>query len=172
MNPATEAYLAVADIVSRPDGFVGVQHGIGGLLRYMMLDDVSRRSFQFTTAKMTSRNWLPLQRFKALVEYQATGRVVLDAVLGDQEHQSLHSSIIDWLATRASAPFFVGIQGGELGLRSLHFEEIDQASWQVARTKETSQWMSAETFRTVYEEKRAAFDALKPESPTKCQAPA
>jgi hypothetical protein len=115
--------------------------------------DFSARSFQFTRETMASHNWLPVRRFQALAESAAGKSVDIPAVLGDQARQTLHSSIVYWLTTRATQPFFVGIQGGAARLRGLSFDEIDQQSWQIGLTPDSAQWVPAATFRAIHEEK-------------------
>jgi hypothetical protein len=162
MNPLTEARLSVEEIIEMPEGFVGAQHGIGGLLRYMMNEEFPSRTFQFTRAQVTSRNWLPLSRFKTLEKWyradpSAADALDITAILGAPgKKQPLHSSIIHWLSTRRTSPFYVGIQGGEREVRKWSFEKIDQQAWQISDTEDTDQWIPAHVFRTIYEEARSA----------------
>jgi hypothetical protein len=57
------------------------------------------------------------------------------------------------------SPFFVGIKGGEKTLRGKTFQEIDCQAWQIAGPPkpDSPNWISAEVFREIYEQKRASI---------------
>jgi hypothetical protein len=154
--------LSIPDLLRQPDGFVGVQHGIVGLLGFMKADDLESRTFQFTITPKTNPNWIPLSRFQSLIQWYSAKRATrkpldVDLILGaPSERQPLHSSIIYWLSTQDVSPFCVGIQRGAKGLQQLFFAEIDQKTWQIAGPElgSKSQWLPAARFRELYEEAR------------------
>lgn len=159
-NPKTESRLSYDALLLETQGWVGVQHGVGGLLRIMT--DAERtgglnafnRTFQFTKQDMSKeRNWLELGMFKAIAKLDGSSGVHdiswFDAARFDK--LTLPASLIYFVATRTTMPFYIGISGGEDALRMMTGDEIDEKRWGVRTQKMSSQWIRSDTFCGIYE---------------------
>ncbi|MBL0159926.1 MAG: hypothetical protein IPP47_22975 [Bryobacterales bacterium] len=128
LNASTEATLLYDELKLRVGGWVGVRHGVGGLLR--ILDEPGglaayTRRFQYTTKDMTTaRYWMPLTTFMAVARLdRPISSVDLGWMDGDLDGP-LPASLIHFVAVRAGAPFFVGIDGGAASLQAMDADLI------------------------------------------------
>ncbi|MBM3494085.1 MAG: hypothetical protein FJX72_07165 [Armatimonadetes bacterium] len=152
-NPDTEDRMTYAELQARADGWVGIQHGVGGLLRIMAEPGglgAYRKPFQYTSKSMaTARGWIPLRMFKAIAELdQGTNSNDL-TWLDDAKVGPLPASLIYFVATRTAELFYVGIQGGQGTLNGKVADEIDRGRWGVATTKRSAEWIESTTFRRI-----------------------
>ena len=153
LNEKTEYTLTYNELQLRAEGWVGVQHGIGGLLRIM--DEAGglaayTRPFQFTTQDMTNASyWMPLSTFKAVAR--------LDREKGSSDlgwmdsglNGPIPASLIHFVAVRAGTPFFVGIDGGAPTLQAMDANIIVQKRWGVSTMQKSPHWIPSETFESI-----------------------
>lgn len=150
-NPLTEKSLTYAELLSEPDGWVGVQYGSGGLLRIMQDQGIDsyRRKFQFTTHCMENkRNWMPVKTFKAITSLEPSTNNSDISWL--DEVGALPSDLIDFLATLTTTRFYIGIKGGENGFKTMPEQTVAAKRWEVGTLKKSDSWLDSVTFRRIY----------------------
>jgi len=158
LNPMTEEILDPDLLLQRDEGFVGVQHGISGLLGSIMLKTIAR-SYQFTRQNMElKKNWIPIGRFKALVKWARNTQAPLDIrslFHRDDKKLSLASDTIHWLSCQnVVPPFLVGIKGGSGSLGQMTSEDIEGTKWKIGGPENDDgqrNWISSSKFRELYE---------------------
>jgi len=159
-NPNTEAWKTYAAIASAgaDNDWVGVQHGLSGLLR-MDKGTLANYAFQYTSQDMKGkRNWLPRAVFVRIVQCIQAGS--FDAAKWDDPDvggvlRNLPAEVIYRIATATpTAPLFVGIRGGLNALQAMANADIAGARWGISTKEKTKQWIPKEEFVRVVEEKK------------------
>jgi hypothetical protein len=150
-NENTEENLTISELAKRPSGFVGVQNGLSGLMQ-MDKEKLQKRSFQFTSIDMTTRNnWLSLDVFNKITEWLITGKepdIIWETSLPSK---MLYKIVKDC----TNAKIFIGIKGGLKALEAMSYQEIQLKRWGIrtAESPPTNQWIEGSKFREVIEQK-------------------
>lgn len=157
LNSRTEDRLTYPELRLKTAGWVGVPHGVGGLLRIMAEPGglaAYTRPFQYTTKDMTSvRNWLPVNTFMAVAALDEGPGNHGVTWLDYEKVGPLPASLIYYVSSRTTAPFYVGIDGGKSALDGMAADVIDGKRWGVATKQKSEQWVEATTFRSICEGK-------------------
>lgn len=153
LNARTEARLDYRALKLRSDGWVGVRHGIGGLLRIMSETGglaAYARPFQYTTRPMkTERYWIPLSTFMEIASLEQPGGAGSLVWMDDGLLGRLPGSLIHFVAQRSTVPFFVGINRGTTGLQAMHADKISEQRWQIGTNQKSQEWISSAEFETI-----------------------
>ncbi len=156
-NSSTEEALTVKELRHRAKkekgGFVGVQHGLAGLLR-LSPDTLRTRSFQFTSENMQGRRgvWLPLDFFLSVADWRLSGEPPEQEIDWGRAEGRLPWDILLEIAKVFGENVYIGIQGGETGLRNLTAEQIHGKSWQIG-SEPAPQWITGSEYLAVLTEK-------------------
>lgn len=151
INPNTEDRLGIQELSRKNEGFVGVQHGLAGLLR-MDIEKIGYSKFQYTSVSMlNSRNWLNVKEFNNIVRWLTKGeelRFEFDAKL---DVPTLYK-IANYTN---NSRLYIGIKGGLKALMGMSNDVIMQKKWEIKSLNENnnSQWINAELFRRALVEK-------------------
>lgn len=144
-NPLTEGRLTPAEIKQKSGGFVGVAHGLSGLLAFSRAE-LEAYSFQFTESDMMNRtNWISISDFNAIADW-----ILYNSPIQYDWDVKLNAALIQKIASSSSAnKIYVGIQGGENALRGMDADTISAKGWRISTTKKTSQWIDGDTFSEI-----------------------
>jgi len=159
-NAATEGMLTLGEIRERGgSGYVGVMHGISGLLD-LSPEELSSRGFQYTTEDMSKRRgvWMKASFFCSVAEWLVQGKVPDAGVDWDECNGRLKWSHLLTIAKAFGDSVFIGIQGGEDGLRRLSPNQIREKRWQIGSTS-APQWIPGDVYVRILEEKRLTGQA-------------
>lgn len=150
-NPSTQGRYSVVELQLKKMGFVGVQHGLSGLVK-MSIIDLKKMKFQYTEIDMSSKiNWISLRDFIELAEW-----LIYDKEPDFKWDTKLDALSINKLVSRIkNNNIYVGIRGGEDALRQMDKESIQDKRWGIKTTDNppTSQWIKGETFWQILVEK-------------------
>ena len=139
-----------AELKKKTVGYVGVKHGIAGLIRMDKIC-ISSHGFQYDPSHECDRqHWIHLNDFLAVAKLLIEG-----ADLPADFKQHLDSeSIYKIICQSVSDNIYVGIRGGEKKLLEMSKEEIEEKSWGVTNSDPpTNQWIQGSRYRQIYEEK-------------------
>jgi len=141
LNPLTEGTHTIEELKNLPDGFVGIQHGISGLLS-IPKHDLKNRKFQFSTQNMEDRrNWLKLDTFISLVAW------VLEGTIPDIKWDNRFPfETVEKIAGSFKEKVFIGIRGGEKKLSSMGWDEIIDRSWEIFSEERSKDWIPGDEF--------------------------
>lgn len=149
LNSLTEGEYSVNELNKKDDGFVGIQHGVSGLLR-LSTGELKARKFQFAKESMEGRqNWLKLEDFKKLVEWRLEGKV--PEIRWDNRFPF---DVIEKIVQDFQDKVFVGIRGGMESLKQLGLEEIDNRSWEIKSNQKSDEWIPGDIFLQVIRAKK------------------
>lgn len=149
LNSLTEGEYSVNELNKKEAGFVGIQHGISGLLR-LSAGELKARKFQFAKESMEGRqNWLKLEDFKKLVEWRLEGKV--PEIRWDNRFPF---DVIEKIVQDFQDKVFVGIRGGMDSLNQLGLEEINNRSWEIKSNQKSDEWISGNIFLQVIRAKK------------------
>lgn len=141
LNPLTEGEYGIDELSKKENGFVGIQHGISGLLR-LSLGELKARKFQFTQKLMESRqNWFKLEDFKKLIAWKLESKV--PDILWDNRFPF---DVIEKIAQDFKDKVFVGIRGGMERLKELGWEEIKNRQWEINSKQKSKEWIPGNEF--------------------------
>jgi hypothetical protein len=149
-NPLTEARHNINELWNINEGFVGVQNGIGGLLRRMTMNKIRVHQFQYTKADMSNRaGWLDIELFNNVTKWLVNGENV------DIKWQGkFYSDVLFKIAKDFKNNVFIGIKGGASALSNMDNEKIMKKQWQIDYKKgPTSNWIDGGTFYEIIKEK-------------------
>ncbi len=149
LNPLSEGKYTITDLKDKSKGFVGVQHGVSGLLS-IEKHELQKRTFQFTTQPMENRHsWLPVVVFNDLVAWRLDGKIPQI----EWDH-TLPFEIVDKIVDSFQGKVFIGIRGGLKRLEELNWEEITDRPWEILSKQKSNQWIPGDQFLRVVSEKR------------------
>ena len=104
----TEELLTVDRLRMKEKGYVGVNHGTGGLLR-MVREDLEKYEFQYTTQDMQNkRKWMDLDEFKKKVSWKLNG-ITDDVIWEDKLSSELLYQIANDFGEKVFGGVFLGI---------------------------------------------------------------
>ena len=150
INQMTEELLTVDRLMRKDRGYVGVNHGTGGLLR-MTKQDLEQYEFQYTTQDMQAkRKWMELDEFKKKVAWKLHG--MTEGVVWEDK---LSSELLYQIARDFGENVFIGIRGGEKSLSNMDINTIKEKSWQISMTKSKreSGWLDGKLFYDILSQK-------------------
>ena len=150
-NPLTEDRHNVYVLWDKTEGFVGVQNGIGGLLRRMSIGQIKTHSFQYTTSDMSNKpGWLEIDFFNKVTKWLINNEEV------DIKWQgTFYSDVLFRIAKGFNDKVYIGIQGGENALKNMDNDKIRDKRWKIDHTKgPTNNWIGGNTFFYLFEKKR------------------
>lgn len=141
LNSLTEGEYGVEELNNKENGFVGIQHGISGLLR-LSAGELKARKFQFAKESMEGRqNWLKIEDFKKLVEWKLEGKV--PEIKWDSRFPF---DVVERIADDFKNKVFIGIRGGVDRLKQLGSEEIKNRSWEINSKQKSNEWIPGDQF--------------------------
>lgn len=130
------------------EGYVGIQHGVSGLLRSSPAD-LKKRKFQFSKESMEGRqNWLKLEDFKKLIAWKLESKV--PDISWDNRFPF---DVIEKITDDFKDKVFVGIRGGADRLKQLGLEEIKNRSWEIKSKQKSKEWIPGEQFLQIVRSK-------------------
>jgi len=150
-NPLTEARYSMSILWGKKEGFVGVQNGIGGLLRRMSKEQIKAHSFQYTTADMSNKpGWLEIGFFNKITKWLINNEEV------DVKWQgTFYSDVLFKIAKGFDDKVYIGIQGGEKALENMDNDKIRNKKWKIDYKKgPTNNWIGGKTFFKMLEKKK------------------
>lgn len=153
INPKADGKASFQELRANPSRFVGVFSGLKGLLQEKKEVLLSKRfQYSYDDSISDSRNWMPYTVFMKVMEWKINGGkapeidwdITLPSNILNNITRDVHSSDV-----------FIGISGGENGLRKLSIEAINEKSWQIKRTEKapSSQWLPAKKYFEIMSEK-------------------
>jgi len=147
-NPLTEARHNISILWKKTEGFVGVQNGIGGLLRRMTTEQIKTHSFQYTTADMSNKpGWLEISLFNKITKWLLNNEEV------DIKWQgTFYSDVLFKIAKGFYDKVYIGIQGGEKALKNMDNDIIKEKRWKIDHNKgQTNNWIDGRSFFEILE---------------------
>lgn len=163
-NPLAEGRFSVDDLMQKNEGYVGGNHGTGGLLS-MTIEALKNYKFQYTTQDMENkRKWMRIYEFKKKVAWKLNGKS--DNVAWEDK---LSSDQIYQIAYDFNERVFIGIRGGEKSLSGMDADTIKKKAWQISMTnssKRKSEWINGKLFCSILDKKNV-FPELKKDSSAK-----
>lgn len=150
LNPLTEGEYRIEELNKKESGFVGVQHGISGLLR-LSPGELKTRKFQFAKESMEGRhNWFNLEDFKKLISWR------LESKIPDISWDSRFPfDVIEKITEDFKDKVFVGIRGGMERLEKLNCDEIKNRQWEIKSKQKSKEWIPGNEFLQVVQRKKA-----------------
>jgi hypothetical protein len=143
MNQKALGRFAVKQLKNKNLGYVGVSGGLSGLLRYDV-HELEAHEFQYATDDMSAeRNWLPLEDFNKLASW------LLGGPPPEFHWDGVYSADSLLRIAEAYPQVYIGIRGGEAGLRNLSTSEIAGKRWGVSEVRKSPQWISAGKYREI-----------------------
>jgi hypothetical protein len=147
-NPLAEERLSIDNLMLKNTGYVGVKGGMRGLLK---LDNSTLKThkFQYTSQDMSLKPfWLEIDTFKKVVSW------ILDNKIEDIDWKGrFPSKNLYAIAKDFKSKVYIGIKGGENGLRKMEKDEIINRDWNISTEKANPQWIEGELFYNIIEQK-------------------
>jgi hypothetical protein len=151
-NPLTVNAKTFKDIESDSTiSWVGVQHGISGLLQYEKIDLENKR-FQCAKESMENeRQWLKKDLFVAICKGINSNN--FDNIDWGKYVDRLSAAKIYRIAKNSNSELFIGIQGGVDALTDMSVDTIKGKSWAIDKERQgkTSNWISKDNFIEIVE---------------------
>lgn len=144
-NKAIEGQYDIYELRKRIDGYVGIQHGIPGLLS-IKKEELEKRSFQLTKEDMKDRrSWVDIKIFNTIVDWMLDGKP--RDINWDLR---LPFELIEKIAGSYRGQVVIGIKGGEKKLKEMTFDEIKSRYFEIesvaTKAKITSDWIKGDIF--------------------------
>lgn len=157
-NECAEDNREKLDSIRKNDniGYVGVQHGLPGLLRYEK-EDLKNKDFQVATTDKDMKDvpgWIKKEFFLQICD--SINKDNFQGVEWENYNINLPSQTIYRIALRTpgDSNFFIGIKGGENNLKKMNDDDIRGKKWGIRSTRRnTSSWVDKKTFIGIIKEK-------------------
>jgi len=134
-------------------GAVGIMHGLTGLLA--LGKDVATREFRYTEEGAAGKRgvYLDLDFFCQVATWLRDGSAPDRGIAWENVYGPLRSKHLLRIARDFGGQVYIGIQGGEAGLRELTGEEIETKRWQLGTKPASQQWITGELYAGILAEK-------------------
>lgn len=138
--------------------FVGIQHGMAGLIRRAWRDPSFKNQQLPVSREPRSWQYVPLQSFKKLAEWAMHPEA--HSLTGIAwSGKPFYTAQLYLVAQAAGDELFIGMQGGLAALKKMSPEQLRKArTWEVSTERHNHQWFTGQEFCAALEAAGITFD--------------